>query len=274
MRISAKTPVYCVIGHPVGHSLSPLMHNAAFETAGIHGVYVGFDTNDSAGAADSIRALGISGASVTIPHKVDIMARLDEIDDNARQIGAVNTIVNREGKLSGSNTDGIGAVRAMEEYAPASGKKALIIGAGGAARAVCHGLMQKSARVYIANRTHEKAQMLAGDLKAQPIAMDEVSGESFDILINTTSVGMHPDTDAMPVPESVLRPGMCVMDIIYNPLFTKLLKRAESLGCRIIDGAGMFVYQGAAQFSLWTGKHAPVKQMRQAVYDHLNSLDK
>ncbi|MFP4257160.1 MAG: shikimate dehydrogenase [Desulfobacterales bacterium] len=274
MRISAKTPVYCVIGHPVGHSLSPLMQNRAFAASGCSGIYVAFDSKDPRGAADSIRALGISGASVTIPHKVDIMARLDEIDDNARQIGAVNTIVNRDGKLSGFNTDGIGAVRAMEEHGPASGKKALIIGAGGAARAVCHGLMQKSASVCIANRTHEKALRLAGDLKAQAIPMEEISQNTFDILINTTSVGMHPDTDAMPVPESVLRPGMCVMDIIYNPLFTKLLKRAESLGCRIIDGAGMFVYQGAAQFSLWTGKHAPVKQMRQAVYDHLNSLDK
>ncbi|MCF8111461.1 MAG: shikimate dehydrogenase [Desulfobacteraceae bacterium] len=269
MKISAKTPVYCVIGHPVGHSLSPLMHNTALDAAGCDGVYVAFDTVNPGGAADSIRALGIRGASVTIPHKVEIIKSLDEIDENAREIGAVNTIVNCDGKLSGYNTDGIGAVQAMEEYSSASGKKALVIGAGGAARAVCHGLIKRDLNVYIANRTHEKARLLAEDLNARAVHMEEISGKNFDILINTTSVGMHPHTDTMPVPESALRPGMCVMDIIYNPVRTSLLKRAEALGCRTIDGVGMFVLQGAAQFFLWTGKQAPVEQMRKVVYEYL-----
>ncbi|MGM0788109.1 MAG: shikimate dehydrogenase [Thermodesulfobacteriota bacterium] len=269
MQISAKTPVYCVIGHPVGHSLSPLMQNRAFAASGRQGVYVAFDAKDPRGAAEGLRALGIRGASVTIPHKVDIMYHLDETHDHARKIGAVNTIVNSEGRLFGYNTDGIGAVRAMEENTSVTGKKVLVIGAGGAARAVCYALSRAGADVHIANRTHEKARLLAGDLNAQAVPVQDISEISFDIMVNTTPVGMHPDTDAMPVPESVLRPGMYVMDIIYNPLRTNLLAKAEIAGCRVIDGVGMFVFQGAAQFSLWTGIDAPVAQMRQAVYEHL-----
>jgi len=270
MEISAKTPVYCVIGHPVGHSLSPLMQNRAFAAAGCDGVYAAFDTANPEGAAAGIRALGIRGASVTIPHKVPIMDFLDEIDDNARAIGAVNTIVNSGGKLRGCNTDGRGAVRALEEHIAVSGKKVLILGAGGAARAIVHGLKASGADPYIANRTPDKARLLAQDLGAQAVSMDAISGRSFDIMINTTPVGMHPDTDAMPAPESVLAPEMHVMDIIYNPLGTKLLAKAEAAGCHVIDGAGMFVYQGALQFSLWTGRDAPVAQMRQVVYKYLN----
>ncbi|MCF8037092.1 MAG: shikimate dehydrogenase [Desulfobacteraceae bacterium] len=269
MEISAKTPVYCVIGHPVGHSLSPLMQNRAFAAAGCDGIYAAFDTADPKGAAAGIRALGIRGASVTIPHKVGIMDFLDEIDESAREIGAVNTIVNSGGKLRGCNTDGQGAVRALGENISVSGKKVLILGAGGAARAIVHALKANGADPYIANRTHEKARLLAQDLGAQAVSMDEISGGSFDIMVNTTPVGMHPYTDAMPVPESALAPGMYVMDIIYNPLCTKLLTKAEAAGCHVIDGAGMFVYQGALQFSLWTGRDAPVAQMRQVVYEHL-----
>ncbi|MFP3981957.1 MAG: shikimate dehydrogenase [Desulfobacterales bacterium] len=269
MEISAKTPVYCVIGHPVGHSLSPLMHNRAFAAAGCDGIYAAFDTADAKGAAAGIRALGIRGASVTIPHKVGIMAHLDEIDENAREIGAVNTIVNSGGKLTGCNTDGQGAVRALAENIAVSGKKVLIIGAGGAARAIVHGLKAGGADPYIANRTHEKAHQLAEDMGAQAVSMEAISGRSFDIMVNTTPVGMHPDTDAVPVPESALVPDMHVMDIIYNPLRTRLLAKAEAAGCHVIDGVGMFVYQGALQFSLWTGIDAPVVQMRQVVYEHL-----
>lgn len=273
IRIDASTAVFAVIGHPVAHSLGPLMHNRAFAETGYPGVYVAFDAADPAGAASAVRALGIRGASVTIPHKVAVMDHLDEIDDEARAIGAVNTIVNKEGRLIGSNTDGLGALRAIEEATPVSGKRVLVIGAGGAARAVGHALAARGARIHIANRTHEKARRLAGDLGAEAVGLGEIFGRHFDILVNTTPAGMHPDTGTMPVPESVLQPGMYIMDIVYNPVRTMLLDKAEKMGCRAIDGVGMFVHQGAAQFSLWTKMQAPVAQMRQAVYDHLNSLD-
>lgn len=274
MQITAKTSVYCLIGHPVGHSLSPLVHNQAFKATGHQGVYVAFDTADHAGSAAAIRALGIKGASVTIPHKVNIMAHLDEIDGHARQIGAVNTILHSGGKLHGYNTDGYGGQKAIEEKTSIAKKKVLIIGAGGAARALGFSFKNRGADVCIANRTYEKARFLAQDLGAVSVSLDEISDRNFDILVNTTPVGMHPATDAVPVPESVLTPGMYVMDIIYNPVRTKLLQKAEAAGCHVIDGVGMFVFQGAAQFSLWTGIEAPVAQMRRVVYEYLNNLDK
>ncbi len=271
MQISSKTSVYCVIGHPVVHSLSPPMHNRAFLSAGHDAVYVAFDTNDPAGAADSIRTLGIRGASVTIPHKADIMAQLDEIDENARSIGAVNTMVNRGGRLFGYNTDGQGAVRAVLEKTTLEDKTAVIVGAGGAARAIGHAFSRQGASLYITNRTEKNGRQLAEELNAGFAAMDELSGIPADILVNTTPVGMHPNTDAIPVPKSVFRPGMFVMDIVYNPLRTRLLAEAEACGCHVIDGVGMFVYQGAGQFSLWTGAEAPVAEMREIVYNFLNS---
>lgn len=263
--ISPHTDVFCVIGKPVSHSLSPLMHNAAFDAAGYDGVYLAFEVADVASAVGGVRALGIKGASVTIPHKVSVMAHLDDIDETARRIGAVNTIVNNGGKLMGYNTDCHGAVAALEEKTEIRGKRLLIIGAGGASRAIGFGMAAAGAHVGLCNRSEEKARRLARELAASFFPLEDIEHEAWDILINTTSVGMMPKTDDMPLPESLLQPGRVVMDIVYNPLKTLLLEKAEEKGCITVDGAAMFIRQGVRQFELWTGLTAPLSVMEEAV---------
>jgi shikimate dehydrogenase len=270
MQIHASTSVYCVIGHPIGHSLSPLMHNAAFESYGENRAYVAFEVKDLAAAVSGFRALNIGGVSVTIPHKVAIMDHLDEIDDLARRIGAVNTVVNQDGHLIGLNTDCHGAVQALETKTRLSGKSTILIGAGGAARAIGFGLKAAGADMVIANRTPAKGRQLAANLGVESVPLDRLSEMAGEIVINTTPVGMAPRTEALPVPGGFLKRGMTVMDIIYNPLQTRLLKEAAQAGCRIIDGVAMFVHQGARQFELWTGKKAPLDIMRQAVMEALD----
>ncbi len=263
--ISTRTNVYCVIGKPVSHSLSPIMHNAAFEKIGYDGVYLAFEVEDISAAVGGIRSLGIRGVSVTIPHKVSVMSYLDEIDTTALKIGAVNTIVNRHGKLKGYNTDFQGALKALAEKSDIHGKRVLVLGAGGAARAIGFGINMEGGRLTISNRSLERGERLAEDLQASFCAPDVIERNSWDIIINTTSVGMTPETDRMPVPETILTPGQVVMDIVYNPLETLLLKTARDKGCATVDGAAMFVYQGACQFELWTAQSAPVSVMGQAV---------
>jgi shikimate dehydrogenase len=241
------------------------MHNAAFEAAGLDGVYIAFEVDDVPAAIGGIRALGIRGVSVTIPHKVSIMSHLDAVDETAMNIGAVNTVVNENGVLKGYNTDCHGAVAALMEKTEVSGKPVLVVGAGGAARAIGFGLAGKGAHVVFCNRTEEKAERLARELGTSAIAMDEIGGEEWAILVNTTSVGMTPDTEHMPVPEALFRPGQVVMDIVYNPLETLLLKKAAEAGCVTVDGAAMFVHQGACQFELWTGRKAPMQVMEEIV---------
>jgi shikimate dehydrogenase len=241
------------------------MHNAAFRASGFDGVYTAFEVADVPSAVKGIRALGIRGVSVTIPHKVSIMPLLDEIDPVAMEIGAVNTIVSEGGVLKGYNTDCHGAVAALMEKTEVIGKRALIIGAGGAARAIGFGLAGKKSHVTFCNRTEAKAQDLARELGTGFCKMDEIGDSAWEIIINTTSVGMTPDTGQMPVPEAILRPGQCVMDIVYNPLETRLLKNAARAGCLTVDGAAMFIHQGAIQFELWTGRKAPIEIMKETV---------
>ena len=267
ISIDSHTALYAVIGNPVRHSLSPLMHNRAFSHIGHNAVYLALPVEDVAGAVSGIRAFGIRGVSVTIPHKVSIMDYLDEIDENAARIGAINTVVNREGVLHGCNTDARGAVKALTEQI--AGKTVGIIGAGGAARAIGFGMISEGARVIILNRTREKGEKLAQELGGdfQPLTPD--LGLNCDILINTTPVGMTPDLGISPIPQKALTKEMVVMDIVYNPLKTKLLQDAEATGCPTIDGTAMFVYQGVLQFELWTGKKAPIDVMRDAVLEAL-----
>ncbi|MEW6077256.1 MAG: shikimate dehydrogenase [Thermodesulfobacteriota bacterium] len=265
MAINAKSTVYCVLGDPVAHSRSPVMHNAAFAAAGINDAYVAFRVKDIAGAVGGIRALGIGGASITIPHKVSAMAHLDEVDEEARRIGAVNTVVNRDGRLVGHNTDWQGAIRALLEKTVVRGRTVLVIGAGGAARAVAYGVAREGGRLLIADLTVAGAKPLARDFGGDALAVAEAGSCEWDVLINTSPVGMAPDSDVSPVPREWFRPGGVVMDIVYNPLKTRLLKEAAECGCETIDGLAMFVYQGAAQFEAWTGRPAPVEVMRQAV---------
>lgn len=269
MNIDTQTRLYGVFGHPVAHSLSPAMHNRAFAAVGYNGVYVAFDIADIGPAVAAVRALNIHGLSITIPHKVAVMPLLDDLDPIARKIGAVNTIVNREGRLTGYNSDGLGAVSALKEKTPIENKTVVIIGAGGAARAIGFCLKAEGARVTIANRSRNRGETLARDLDALFLPLADFRRSMYHILINTTPVGMTPHIDAMPVGDNMLDPGMVVMDIVYNPLATLLLKTAATRGCTTVDGAAMFVYQGAFQFELWTGKKAPVAVMRETVMSAL-----
>lgn len=259
------TELFCIIGHPVHHSLSPLMHNAAFRNMKMNAVYLAFDVQDLRAAMEGIRALGIKGLSVTIPHKEVIIPYLDEVDETVKEIGAVNTVINRDGGLVGANTDWLGAIQAIEDFMDIKGKKVLVLGAGGSAKAVCYGLKVKGAEFHIANRTGEKARRLAeefGGAWSDLSGLDEIDAH---VLINTTSVGMSPNDKVSPFPAHALKKFHVVMDIVYKPLETRLLKDARHADCITIDGLKMLLYQAVFQFQLWTGKKAPVDVMREAL---------
>jgi shikimate dehydrogenase len=269
-RIDAHTRLYAVLGDPVSHSLSPVMHNAAFSKTGYNGVYTAFQVRDLPNAVAGIRALGIHGCSVTIPHKVAVMDLLDEIDRMALRIGAVNTIVNQGGRLTGFNSDSPGAMAALLEKTPVAHRRVAVIGAGGAARALAHGIADHGGHLTVVNRSPDKGQRLALELECDFSALADFSGVGVDILINTTSVGMIPHADHMPVAHACLRSGMTVMDVVYNPLETKLLAAARDAGCTVVDGVAMFVHQGACQFERWTGRKAPVQLMKKTVLEALS----
>jgi shikimate dehydrogenase len=271
MRIDQHTVLYGVVGWPIGHSLSPVMHNAAFAAAGMNAVYLAFAARDIRGAIAGARGLGIRGLSVTIPHKEAVIPHLDEVDDLAEKIGAVNTVVNREGRLVGYNTDALGALSALEEKISLAGKRCVIVGAGGAARAIGFVLKDRVAAISVASRPSERGKDLAACLGCAFIPLDELDRVAADLLVQTTPVGMAPHEDECPVPESALRAGMAVMDIIYNPLQTRLLAMARSRGCVTINGLSMFVHQGAEQFRLWTNLDPPLEAMTRAVLEALSS---
>jgi shikimate dehydrogenase len=261
----AATRLYCVIGDPAGHSKSPAMHNAAFAKTGVNAVYCAFRVTDAGAAMAAVRALGIAGVSVTVPHKVAVMACLDEVDEAARAIGAVNTVKNENGRLLGKNTDAEGAVRALEEAGPLAGKTVAVLGAGGAARAVVFGALGRGARVVVVNRTREKGRALAREAGADFLPLSRARELIADVVVNTTTVGMAPSAGVSPAPPEIFRPGMAAMDIVYNPLRTRFLEDARQKGCSVVDGLAMFVYQGASQFEWWTGLPAPADEMRRAV---------
>jgi len=276
LQIDSHTALYGVFGDPVRHSRSPVMLCRAFEATGENAAYVAFHVKaDKLGdAVRGVRALGIRGVNVTIPHKVEVMAFLDELDETAREVGAVNTIVNRDGKLIGYNTDGIGYTRSLKEETGVDIRDAriLLLGAGGASRGVGFALAKDApAKIVIANRTREKAEAPARELSsvadAAGIGWDEIDHiiGNADIIINTTPIGMHPREEETPLPAARFRPGVVVSDLIYNPLKTRLLHEAEAVGAIVHGGLGMFIYQGAYAFEYWTGKPAPVAAMREAV---------
>jgi shikimate dehydrogenase len=271
MPIDSKTELYGVFGNPVGHSLSPVMHNAAFRHLNVNAVYLAFGVEDIGSGIAAVRSLHIRGVSITIPHKIDILPFLDGLDSLAERIGAVNTVVRKEGRLIGYNTDASGAVAALAEKTEIKGKHVAVIGAGGAARAVGFGVRSEGASVTIINRTHEKGKDLADELNGLFCSPEDFESSAFDILINTTSVGMAPHTDETPVPPQSLEKGMVVMDIVYNPLRTRLLREAAERGCILVDGLAMFVYQGAFQLKLWTCMKAPIGVMRSEVLKALEN---
>lgn len=276
MTIDGKTKVYGIIGNPVSHSMSPLMHNAAFRALGENRVYIPLPVADLAQGLAGVRGLGICGASVTIPHKEAVMALLDVIDPVAERIGAVNTInvvhTSDGQELHGSNTDWLGANRALADCMDLAGRQAVVLGAGGSARAIGFGLIEAGAEVVLASRTESRGRMLAEDLGCAWYGLDMLAEISGDILINATSVGMQPETDRTLASRGMLGGYQVVMDIVYAPLSTRLLEEAEAAGCRVVNGLEMLLYQGVAQFELWTGRTAPVDVMRQTLMKATGNL--
>ena len=273
MKMDQHTALYGVIGNPVKHSLSPALHNAAFSATGLNAVYLAFETGDIEECVKGIRALGIKGASITIPFKTAVMPFLDEIDPLAERIGAVNTIVNDNGRLKGFNTDALGALKALEEKINLQGMSCLIIGAGGAARAIGFILKEQDAAISIVNRSRKRGEALAASLGCPFMPLEEIKAAKGGLLVQTTPVGMYPHIDECPLPESILEQGMVVMDIIYRPPETRLLKLARDRGCVIISGVDMFINQGAEQFRLWTDRDPPVASMRHALKETLKEQD-
>jgi len=261
----AATALCGIVLHPSGHTRSPAMHNAAFRALGLDAVYLAFDVPPAAlpAAVAGLRALGARQVAVSIPHKQAVMAHLDSVDETARSIGAVNTATLCSGKLVGSNTDWIGAVRALERETPLAGRRAVVLGAGGTARAVVFGLRERGARVAVLNRTQDRAAALARELGADSSgSLADLAGMAHDVLVNATSVGLR--SDASPVSPEALRAGSVVLDAVYDPERTCLLRDAEARGARVVPGKWMLVYQAAAQLELWTGLPAPVETMATA----------
>ncbi len=276
MEIDAHTKLCGVIGNPVEHSLSPAIHNAAFRTLGLNFVYLAFPVEDVAGAIKGIRALGnLRGVSVTIPHKVAVIPYLDQVEPTAEHIGSVNTIVVERGTLTGYNTDASGALRALRDAGvELKDQRVLMLGSGGAARAVAFAL---GLETHIRDLTilgvddHERAGLVK-DLKAKtslriaeaPLSPDRLGRalEEANILLHCTPIGMYPRVDDTVVPKQLIRPHLHVMDIVYNPIETRLLREAKKAGCNTIRGLEMFLNQAAAQFELWTGQPAPIDVMR------------
>ena len=268
--INRATDIYGLIGNPVAHSMGPLLNNTCFREEKLNAVYLPFKVEDLPSFINGFKTLNVRGYSVTIPHKVTIMRLLDKLDPLVESIGAVNTVVNRDGKLVGYNTDSTAAVKVIEDSLAKNGdrlhgKKVTIVGAGGAARAVAFGLKQKGAEITIVNRTESRAKKLARDLKCHYKRFSELDKLHTEILVNCTSVGMHPNVDDIPVPIKVLKPGMWVFDAVYNPPETRLLEEAAARGCHTLDGVKMFVLQAAQQFELWTGRPAPLEHLERIV---------
>jgi shikimate dehydrogenase len=260
-----ETALCGIVLHPAAHTRSPAMHNAAFRSLGLDAVYLAFDVEPQglAAAMAGARSLGLRQLAVSLPHKQAVMSHLDEIDDTARRIGAVNTVTQRNGRLLGSNTDWIGAVRALEHHITLEGARAVVLGAGGSARAVVFGLRERGARVSVLNRTPARAEALAAELGAEAAGpLSRLAATPHEVLVNTTSVGLR--SDASPVDAAAIDGGAIVMDAVYDPEQTRLLRDAEARGARGVSGKWMLVYQAAEQLTLWSGREAPIDVMAEA----------
>ena len=276
MKVTGKTSVYGIFGYPVKHSLSSLMQNAAFSKKAIDAVYVPFEVppENLKEAVEGVRALGIKGLNVTVPHKERIVEHLDYLSDEAELLGAVNTVKNENGELTGYNTDAEGFLRSLlEEGVDLEGKRALMFGAGGAARAVGYALLKGGVKfLNIVNRNFSRGKEVGellgklGNVLVYPLKEStiEVLLKDVDLIVNTTSLGMKPD-DPLLFDYSKIPSGVTVVDIIYNPPETPLLKAAREKGCKTVNGLGMLVHQGAVAFEIWTGEKAPVETMREVL---------
>ncbi len=283
VSFSSKTRLCAVIGNPVGHSLSPAIHNAAFNALDLDFVYLAFPVEDVKGMLEGMRAMeNFRGLSVTIPHKTEAMKYVDEISDVDRSIGSINTVIHENGKLIGVGTDGTGALKALiDNGVEVDGKNVLMLGAGGASRAISFTLAMKTklAELTILDVNEALLQGLKADLVAgtkASIKTGSMTGlasamEHADIIINCTPVGMHPNVDASLIPPELFRAGQAVLDIVYTPLETKLLVQAKAAGLKVIPGVEMFLNQAVLQFELFTGKAAPIEVMRRVVMERLTS---
>jgi shikimate dehydrogenase len=277
--IDAATKLYCIIGNPIKHSFSPAIHNAAFQKLGINAVYTAFEVSDLRNAIAGIKALGISGASVTIPHKVAIIPFLDEVSDIAGMIGSVNTIVNNNGKLAGANTDAYGFYHSLSLETIVDEKTIAVIGSGGSARAACFALFyyarpkkliilarNASSREEIKNNLLQKFPGLdTSQIETADISIWKIWKDKIDIVVNTTPIGMKPDVNSSPLDLESMPENRIAMDLIYNPAETLFLKRAKDKKCVAISGIEMLLHQGIQQFEIWTEEKAPVEVMRKAL---------
>lgn len=280
LPIDTCTQLCAVIGNPIHHSLSPALHNAAFQAAGLNYVYVAFRVQDVAGCLAGMRACeGFRGMSVTIPHKAAVIPHLDELEPIAAAVGSVNTVVNEKGRLIGSTTDGLGAIHSLTEAGVAlDGRNVLFLGSGGAVRSVAFAFLDRArlSRLTVLGRTPHRVKALIEDLAAKSRSARVVPGDlrkdlpaamaEHDILIHGTPTGMYPDwmEDSL-VPAELLRPEHIVFDMVYRPIKTRLIKEAEEAGCQVVLGLEMLLNQAALQFELWTNAPAPINAMRKAL---------
>ena len=281
-EIDAKTKICILIGDPVEHSFSPLIHNAGFNALGINFVYVACPVKDLEHAIKGIRALNIRGASITIPHKINAISYVDRLHDAAQKIGSINTIVNQKGELMGYNSDGLGALKAFQDRGiDLKGRSVLILGSGGVARAIAFSLVMRDEvkRLNILGIVEKEMNLLIDDLRKTggidiqgALLQEDILQKTLsrsDLLINCTPLGMYPNTGETPVPSIFLRPGLLVFDVVYNPPKTRLLKDAQHAGCMTISGLEMFINQAIVQFELWTGEKAPVEVMKKVLLEQL-----
>jgi shikimate dehydrogenase len=287
IEVNKNTRLYGLLGYPIGHSLSPAIQNAGFAALGMNKAYFLMEVRpENLGAAvQGMKVLPFGGGNVTIPHKVEVMRYLDEISDAARLIGAVNVIRIEDGRALGFNTDGSGFFRSFRAEAGITpeGRVFFLNGAGGAARAVAvEAVLRGAKKLYLCNRTFEKAEALARDIneKLRPCViplhqeqaeMEEAMADT-EVVVNTTSLGMHPRTDELSLDPGLLNPRIIVCDCVYNPERTRLLREAAALGCRTVTGVGMLLNQGVESFELWTGAAAPVAVMLEALRNALDKL--
>lgn len=288
MDINIETKQLGLLGYPLGQSLSPIMHNSAFKKLGMNKIYIPIEVlpENLETVVRGISKMNFEGFNITKPYKIDIIKYLDEIDEYAKCIGAVNTVIIKNGKLKGYNTDGTGFLKSFEAETNDSikGKTVFILGSGGASRAIGMTLaLNKIKKIYICNRTYKKALSLSDEIKKQtdtitsaiPMVYEEMEKALIDtdILINTTSVGMLPDINESPIDKELLNKNLIVCDAVYNPKRTKLIRNAEELGCKTLIGMHMFVYQGAEAFTLWTEKKAPLELMFKIINDNLKESE-
>jgi 3-dehydroquinate dehydratase/shikimate dehydrogenase len=273
-RLKARSRVYGVIGRPIVHSLSPAMHNAALAAMRLDAVYLPFEVESLTDFLAVLGPLGVAGFSVTHPHKQAILRHLDGIDPLAESIGAVNTVVVRgRGKLYGYNTDYIGVLRTLQRYIRLEGSQVLLVGAGGAARAVAFALATAGAYVCVTARRPAPARRLAKAVGGEAVPRSALRRREFDAIVNCTPVGQAPATDVSPLRTEELN-GRVLFDLVYNPRDTELLRLGRRRGLTTIPGWQMLVEQGAAQFEIWTGLRAPLAVMRRAVLRNLKKAER